>query len=91
MFNLLEIGIPILMSTIQKRSYIKNHSDGKDIDFTPHGITHQKVSEEFSTLRDDYNEMIIQFGYLTFFSVAAPIIPILCFFLTFVEVSSMLK
>lgn len=75
------------MNYLNKKDYISNYPKGHEIDFTPHGIHHQKIAEEFSTLRDDYNEMVIQFGYLTFFSVAAPITPFICFLLTFIEVS----
>jgi hypothetical protein len=84
-FNLVEIGLPFMMDIINRRAYQKNYPEGKEIDFTPHGIHHQKIAEEFSTLRDDYNEMVIQFGYLTFFSVAAPITPLICFVLTYIE------
>jgi hypothetical protein len=84
-FNLIEIGMPFMMDVFAKREYKKQYPEGTEIDFTPHGIHHQKTSEEFSTLREDYNEMVIQFGYLTFFSVAAPITPFICFILTYIE------
>ena len=87
MFNIVELGLPYLNFTLNKKSYIKNYPEGNEIDFTPHGMHHQRVSEDFSTLREDYNEIVIQFGYLTFFSVAAPILPLICFILILIEVS----
>ena len=86
-FNLVEIGLPFVMDYFNKKDYLKNYPAGVEIDFTPHAIHQQLVAEEFSTLRDDYNEMVIQFGYLTFFSVAAPLTPFICFLLTFIEVN----
>ena len=86
-FNIVELGLPYLKFNLNKKSYIKKHPEGKEIDFTPHGMHHQRVCEDFSTLREDYNEIVIQFGYLTFFSVAAPIIPLICFILNLIEVS----
>ena len=60
--NILEIGIPYLKFTINKKSYIKNYPEGIEIDFTPHGMHHQRVSEDFSSLGDDYIEIVIHFG-----------------------------
>ena len=88
-FNIIEIGLPFIMDWYKRKQYMKNYPD-REIDFTPHLVHQQLVAEEFSTLRDDYNEMVIQFGYLTFFSVAAPLTPFICFLLTFIEVNNSL-
>ena len=86
MFNLIEIGKPFVTNYLNKKSYLKEYNGSDEIDFTVHGIHHQRISEEISTLRDDYNEIVILFGYITFFSVAAPVTPFICFILIYIEV-----
>jgi len=71
------------MDWLQKRSLREKYK--RDLDFTPHSVHHQIVSSEYDSVRDDYNEMIIQFGYLMFFSVVAPLTPLICLVLTYLE------
>ncbi len=85
-FNLIEIGLPFAQHYFNKRKYIKSFPQEKSIEFVPHGIHHQNICQEYSTLSDDYNEILIGFGYLTFFSVAAPLTPLICLILIYVEV-----
>lgn len=87
-FNLVEIGLPFLQLYINKLSYIKTFPEGKTVDFVLHGIHHQQICEEYTNLRDDYNEILIGFGYLIFFSSAAPLTPLICFILIYIEVSN---
>ena len=86
LFNFVEIGLPFYEDWSNKREYKKNYPEGTEIDFTPHNIHQQLVAKEFSSLRDDYIEILLQFGYLTFFSVAAPLAPFLCFLSVLMEV-----
>jgi len=82
-FNIVELGKPFFMDWLAKRTLREKYN--KPLDFSPHSIYHQIVSEEYGSVRDDYNEMIIQFGYLMFFSVAAPLTPLICLILTYTE------
>jgi hypothetical protein len=90
-FNLIEIGLPFAEYYLNKIQYIKSFPEGKSVEFVPYGIHDQNICQEYSNLRDDYNEILIGFGYLTFFSVAAPLTPLICFILIYIEVTYILK
>jgi hypothetical protein len=57
----------------------------EEINFTTHSLEHQIISEKCESLMDEYNEIVKLFGYVCFFSVAAPLTPMIIFILTYFE------
>ena len=47
--------------------------DGKVV--PPHCLVHQRASTELNSLLLDYNEVLILFGYITFFTSSASLTP----------------
>jgi hypothetical protein len=84
LFNSLDILYPYLVFKWRKRKYFekKNMPVGE---IEPHSHEHQIISEDMNTLIFEYNDIIILFGYVVFFSVAAPMTPIIIFVITYVE------
>ncbi|MCQ2817650.1 MAG: anoctamin [archaeon] len=51
----------------------------------PHSLEHQLVCESYDDCSEEYSEMLIQFGFVTLFTVAEPLTPIIVFFLMYIE------
>ena len=75
------------MEKLNKKKILKLYQGKKEIEFEPHSVHHQIISNEYSTLRDDYSEIVTLYGYLIFFSTVAPLVPLIIFILTYVEVT----
>ena len=82
--NIFEIGTPYLMYKFFEYNYKKN-SKHKIEEIKTHSVIHQLLCSETSTMIYEYNEMIINFGYVCLFSVTAPLTPIILLFLVWVE------
>lgn len=91
LINIVEIGLPLLKHHWKKRNYIKNLKqklnlpEETEIIIAPHSHEHQMLCDDFHTFIYEYNEVIILFGYVCFFSVAAPLTPLIIFVLTYME------
>eukprot|EP01099_Mayorella_cantabrigiensis_P005151 TRINITY_DN402_c0_g1_i8.p1 TRINITY_DN402_c0_g1~~TRINITY_DN402_c0_g1_i8.p1 ORF type:complete len:431 (+),score=85.81 TRINITY_DN402_c0_g1_i8:497-1789(+) len=82
-----EIGLPYLIARIKIRmedsATVRQSGEVKPIK----SIEYQaKLTPFEGTLLDDYNEMMIQFGYVTFFSSAFPLAPLAAFLNNIFEV-----
>ena len=82
--NIFEIGNPYLMYKFFEYQYKKN-SKSKINEIKTHSVIHQMLCNELSTMIYEYNEMIINFGYVCLFSVTAPLTPIILLILVWVE------
>lgn len=82
LFNSIDILYPYFIFNWRKRKYFDNRPVGE---IEPHSHEHQIISEDMNTLIFEYNDIIILFGYVVFFSVAAPMTPIIIFVITYVE------
>ena len=84
LLNIFEIGIPYLMYKFFEYQY-KKYSKSEINEIKTHSIIHQVLCNELSTMIYEYNEMIINFGYVCLFSVTAPLTPIILLILVWVE------
>ena len=82
--NIFEIATPYLMYKFFEYNYKKN-SKHKIEEIKTHSVIHQLLCNETSTMIYEYNEMIINFGYVCLFSVTAPLTPIILLILVWVE------
>jgi hypothetical protein len=98
-FNMIGLAIPYaqhkwresklkeaMRSDIDRSSTnLYNLGPNEDIQIVPHSIEHQIICDEVDSLIDEYNELVILFGYVCFFGVAAPLTPTIIFLLTYLE------
>ena len=96
-FNVLEIGLPWFsfykhkksLEKIREEKKIENSIDlqstSSKYEILPHTIEHQLICEPYDELIGEYSEVLIQFGYVCLFSVAAPLTPLLVFVLLYLE------
>ena len=81
-FNLYEILYPLIMFHFRLRK-IKKFPLLKPKKYS---IEYQILSNGYNTLIYDYNKRIIIFGFVCLFSVAAPLTPIFCLILSYLEI-----
>jgi len=55
------------------------------VSFEPHTLNQQIILPPFDGLICEYNELVIMFGYLCFFSISCPLTPLIVFALICVE------
>lgn len=85
-FNVVEIGIPSIGYLLRRKMYTKSFlKKGLEEEFAIGSVHHEMFCEEFDNLRGDYNELLILFGYVVFFSIAAPLTPLIIFCIIIVE------
>jgi anoctamin-1 len=86
--NLVELGSPYIMMFFQKKKYIDQTtliSGGKIVTCEPYSPQYQNLCNEYNTTMYDYIEIIILFGYVSLFSVACPLTPLLVMILLYFE------
>ena len=66
-------AITKLLSRDKRRSY--------RVSIVPQSIEHQVLCSRITTMNFEYNNIVIQFGYVCLFSVAAPLTPLIVFIL----------
>jgi hypothetical protein len=87
-FNILEVGFPIIKyrwRLRKMRQQMRDAGENDQIEVVPHSHVHQMLCDPMDTLIYDYNEMVIMFGYVCFFGVAAPLTPLIILVLSFIE------
>jgi hypothetical protein len=99
-FNMIGLAIPYLQhrwregklkdamrkdESRQSSTNLRDLNGNEDIVIQPHSIEHQIICDEVDSLIDEYNELVILYGYVCFFGVAAPLTPTIIFFLTYLE------
>ena len=82
-FNILEIIIPIMKS--QKIKEQLRIIEGENEHFKIQSIEHIMSLVKVKSMHDEYNNIIILFGFVCFFTVIAPLISILAFFLAYLS------
>jgi len=89
--NMVEVGVPWAMNKVQI------YRSGKDPKKAIPKTGEEAVAREFFVLDeydiilgqiDDYSELVIQFGYCTFFVVAFPLAPVLALATCWIEIRS---
>jgi hypothetical protein len=98
-FNMIGLAIPWIqhkwrerklkeaLKTDEKRASTTSVHDlsSEELTIVPHSIEHQIICDEVDSLIDEYNELVILFGYVCFFGVSAPLTPTIIFMLTYLE------
>ena len=64
---------------------ISSHLFLTEDDLKVDSIYYQSIIDEYDTLLYDYLELLILFGYVMLFSVAAPLTPLIVFLLFYIE------
>lgn len=87
--NAVEIGVPFAMMAVRKYLYLKGlyivEEEKKEITFEPHTVRQQLVADQYDGQMYEYNEIVIMFGYVVFFSICCPLTPLIVFFLLLTE------
>jgi hypothetical protein len=73
------------MNWFNKKKLLYDYKFLTENDFSLTSIYYQSIMEEYDTLLYDYNEIMIYYGYVVLFSVAAPITPLIVFVLVYFE------
>lgn len=97
----MEIGLPIAMQFLRYRKYLSSLKAANKVneenklevvenernisDIVPHSYEHQMLCTIYDDIIEEYSDMLIQFGYVTLFGVAAPLTPLLIFVLVYLE------
>ncbi len=68
-----------LIVYILKKRKISNNLSSKKITFEPHTLYRLKAQEGFEYTLVSMNDIVVFFGYILFFSVAAPLTPVFVF------------
>ena len=96
-FNIIEIGLPWYslykhkktLEQVKKDKQLSNSildlNPNNKFEIIPHSIEHQLICQPYNDLIAEYSEVLIQFGYVCLFSVAAPLTPLLVFILLYLE------
>jgi anoctamin-10 len=90
-FQVFDILTPVIKNHSRKKALaekIKNRNPEFEVDnftITPLSHEHQIMCDEMTGLIYEYNTKIILFGYVCFFSVAAPLTPLIIFLITYIE------
>ena len=69
------------LSQITKMLSRDKTSSSYRIQLSPQSIEHQVICYRITTMNFEYNDIVIQFGYVCLFSVAAPLTPLIMFVL----------
>ena len=69
---------------------MKEFKEKKKKDLEIQSLYHQKGCEQYDYLIDDYNEILILFGYVVFFSAAAPLTPLIAFAIVYLKVKNLI-
>lgn len=77
--NFLEIGLPFILKLFKKRS----KTVAETLQSPPEN---QYILESYDSTVDDFDELAIQFGYVTLFVLACPLTPLLALLNNFVEI-----
>lgn len=94
--NFVEIGLPLFKYCVHKKTLEKLKEQHKiensviidtenRFEIIPHTIEHQLIAIPYDNLIGEYSEVLILFGYVCQFSVAAPLTPLIVFALLYVE------
>ena len=67
---------------------MKEFKEKNKKDLVIQSLDHQKGGEEYNDLIVDYNEMLILFGYVVFFSAAAPLTPLIALAIVYLKVKN---
>lgn len=90
-----EVGIPFIMNKIKARSDMKraikaqgDKPKDEQKKFTLSKVERESNYAKFSGTFGEYNEMVIQYGYVTMFAAAFPLAPLLALLNNIVEIRS---
>ncbi|KAH8238234.1 hypothetical protein KR032_001355, partial [Drosophila birchii] len=87
---IVEMFIPYLMRTIKELSYrhgwYKSHKDNRLVPYNQFTEDYNLLPAESNSLYVEYLEMVVQFGFITLFSLAFPLAPLLALINNVVEV-----
>ncbi|KAH8276085.1 hypothetical protein KR018_002378 [Drosophila ironensis] len=87
---IVEMLIPYLMRTIKELSYrhgwYKSHKDQRLVPYNQFTEDYNLLPAENNSLYVEYLEMVVQFGFITLFSLAFPLAPLLALLNNVIEV-----
>ncbi|XP_017018154.1 anoctamin-6 isoform X1 [Drosophila kikkawai] len=87
---IVEMLIPYLMRTLKELSYrhgwYKSHKDNRLVPYNQFTEDYNLLPAESNSLYVEYLEMVVQFGFITLFSLAFPLAPLLALINNVVEV-----
>jgi len=78
--GLSEVGMPLLMYQLNKW---KETRSKKDVDLS--AAEKQTFKQQYEGTLEDYMELVVVFGYVTMFPIVFPLIALLAFFTTLIE------
>lgn len=86
--NALEIGKPILMNawTARKNRQVSVDAFGEEIEVVKSVPETEFELSTYASTFEDYEELVIQFGFVMLFVVAFPLVPLLALFTNYVEI-----
>lgn len=86
--NLVELGLPYFIMLYKRHIYVKKTTllnGGNKVSCKPFSVEYQNLCEEYNTTMSDYIEIIILFGYVSLFSVACPLTPVIVMMILYIE------
>ena len=84
-FDFIEILMPIFYQSAKMVSLKKKFSERKIKDITTHSIEQQILCDTYDDMIYEYSEILVHFGFILLFNVAAPYTTICVFLLIYLE------
>ena len=84
-FDFIEVLMPIFYQSAKMVSLKKKFSERKIKDVTTHSIEQQILCDTYDDMIYEYSEILVHFGFILLFNVAAPFTSICVFLLIYLE------
>ena len=84
-FDFIEVLMPIFYQSAKMVSLKKKFSERKIKDVTAHSIEQQILCDTYDDMIYEYSEILVHFGFILLFNVAAPFTSICVFLLIYLE------
>lgn len=84
-FSLIEFVYPFIKKNFRRKFGKLNKKDLKLDIVIPHSVEHEMLCDGKNNLVKEYNKKMIRFGFICFFSAAAPVSPLIVFLISLFE------